>query len=279
VRRVEPPPDVARDVYLLCISNVKEAVLKQRLTDIADEIAAAANEYSGKAAGPNFFEIPTHGAVGAVSAEEMGDVYTSHMTKKSSPGRGIYDRLKAAAKFGRCPLCAQGHVRTLDHYLPKSLYPSLAVTPLNLVPACSDCNKAKMSQAPKSAGEQPLHPYFDNFETRSWLRAEVLENAPVAVRFFIDSPADWGQIGAERLAQHFRTYKLNEMYASYAGEELTNIREVIRLLPSATPETVRDYLGVERAKYEARHLNSWQTALYTATSKSDWFCGGGFAAA
>jgi hypothetical protein len=40
----------------------------------------------------------------------------------------------------------------------KSPLPALAVALLNLVPACSDCNKAKLASVPTSAEEVGLHP-------------------------------------------------------------------------------------------------------------------------
>ena len=73
----------------------------------------------------------------------MVRVYDGRMAAQGSPGRTIYDAIKLASPNGLCPLCGQRVVATLDHYLPKSRYAALAVNPANLIPACSDCNKAK----------------------------------------------------------------------------------------------------------------------------------------
>lgn len=279
MRKINPPTDNVADVYLLCISSVDDPSLKSMLAGIETEIAVAGDDYREHGVAGTFFEIAAHNAVGGVSREQLEDVYTARMARRRAPGRPIYDKLKAAAPFARCPSCGQGHVKTLDHYLPKSLYPALTVTPLNLVPACADCNKAKLDVVPTSAGQQPLHPYFDDVEGARWLYAEVIEGSPPAVRYFINSPGQWGPVRAERLVHHFKTYRLAELYASYSGEELVNIREVAKIMmPTAGVDGVRGYLEIEREKYEARHLNSWQSALYRATSQNDWFWQGGFAA-
>ena len=52
---------------------------------------------------------------------------------------------------------------------PKSHYPALAVVPINLVPACRDCNNAKKTQVPSLPNDIFLHPYYDNVEGEKWL--------------------------------------------------------------------------------------------------------------
>ena len=103
----------------------------------------------------------------------MIKVYTNRMAKEGAPGRPVYNALKLAAR--RCPLCGHRDVSTLDHYLPKTAFPLLCVTPSNLVPACSDCNKVKSDALPATAADQTLHPYFDDADQDAWLKAEVVQ--------------------------------------------------------------------------------------------------------
>ena len=60
-------------------------------------------------------------------------------------GRKYYDKIKAIPKYSKCPFCGVGIVSTLDHYLPKTKYPTYALTPVNLIACCADCNKNKKS--------------------------------------------------------------------------------------------------------------------------------------
>jgi hypothetical protein len=80
-----------------------------------------------------------------VTTEEMSRLYKGHFSRMKSPSRHMYDAIMTSSWKGFCPLCSHRQVTTLDHYLPKSLYPIFAVTPLNLIPSCSDCNKAKLN--------------------------------------------------------------------------------------------------------------------------------------
>ena len=118
-------------------------------------------------------------------------------------------------------MCAQGTVGQLDHYLPISEFSELGLTALNLVPACGDCNKKKLTYIPSSEKEQLIHPYFDEVEER-WLYAEVNETTPPSLRFFVTPPAAWDAIKSDRIRKHFDFFRLNGIYKSQAAEEMLN---------------------------------------------------------
>jgi hypothetical protein len=125
---------------------------------------------------------------GKVSGRKMVTLYTGTFSRKRSKARRIYDEIRASAAGGICPLCGQREVKTLDHYLEKQHHPVFAVTPLNLVPACTDCNKVR-SEFPKDGdSNQTLHPYFDSVDDERWLKAKVDEVDPVIVPFHEDPP-------------------------------------------------------------------------------------------
>jgi hypothetical protein len=207
----------------------------------------------------------------------MEKVYTQRMAKSGAPGREIYDEIFASSPSGRCPLCMQRFVATLDHHLPKAHFPSLAVAPLNLIPACSDCNKAKLDVIPTTAEQVPLHPYYDELGDKSWLNAVVIERRPTALRFVVTRPAGWTNMLSTRVDNHFRSLGLAALFASEAAEELLNIRHQLSILRDAYPaDGVRDELARRAASSAAARPNGWRTAAYRAWFESDWFCNGGF---
>ncbi|WP_371639768.1 HNH endonuclease [Streptomyces virginiae] len=280
--RVDPPNYSASFSFRTCIGKIRDPDLKKRLQEAEAEVVAAAESYAAAA------ELVTlHALVrkdfllGEVTKAEMTAVYKNSMAKKLAPGRFIYDSIKLAAKGGRCPLCGQRTVTTLDHHLPKALYPALSVDPLNLVPACADCNKLKLDKAPGSSGEETLHPYFDNVEDSPWLRAEVVEVSPAAFKFYVDPPGDWSQTLIDRVRLHFKTFGLGELYVSQAADELLNIRYGLNQLFNANPsegsQNVRLHLMEQAESRRQARINSWQTATYAAMAESAWFCAGGFA--
>jgi len=201
VRRVLKPGDVARDVFLLCTTTVRSRAEKARLVSVADIVAEAAAEYEAAATSTTLHLLSEQTDVGGVvTMGEMSKLYDEKMVREDSPGRHIYDRLMVAPMLGLCPLCAQRIVSTLDHHLPKSKYPSLACVSSNLVPTCSDCNRLKRDRRPHNEEDQTIHPYFDDFEDGRWLEAEVVENTPPAVRFYVQPRLGGRQQSAHGLA-------------------------------------------------------------------------------
>lgn len=278
MRTIDKPSDDPKDVYLTCISRVRNPVLKTRLESVADNVEAAAENYDQNAIGGHLYTIAEHNNVtGVVSKLEMETVYTGRMAKVKAPGCSVYDRLKASAHQGICPFCGQRLVTQLDHYLPKANFPVLSVVPCNLVPSCSDCNKSKLNDVPNSEEEQTFHPYYDDVTTEQWLYAEVIEGAAATLRFYVKAPDEWEEVLQVRAQTHFTTFGLGDLYASQAGAVLSDIRyELNKLYEKAGMGTVREHLNQSALSRYDNHINSWQTAMYQALADSEWFCDGGF---
>lgn len=277
--KLDLPQYSAEDTFAACISRVRQPELKSKLVAATHAIQAASDAYVAAAETQSLDKIARIPLVnGTVTTEEMEAVYTGRMAKQSGPGRAIYDDIFAAAK-GRCPLCAHRTVTTLDHHPPKAHYPALAVVPANLVPACSDCNKAKLASVPHVPEDVSIHPYFDDVAGERWLYADVVEVSPATMRFRVQAPAAWDKLLAERVRRHFQGLKLSSLYGSESAEELLNIRHLLMSLQaSGGVDHVRTYLKEHAESCQAGRLNGWRGAAYEAWAESDWFCGGGFAA-
>lgn len=275
--KVDRPAYSAEDTFASCISRVRLPALKARLMAATQAIVDASDAYEVAGDAQALHHIVREPLVnGAVTTAEMDAVYTGRMAKQNGPGRIVYDDIFVAAK-GRCPLCAHRTVTTLDHHLPKALYPALAVVPLNLVPSCSDCNKAKLARIPHAAEDVSLHPYFDDVGNERWLFAEVIEVEPASLRFRAEPPATLDTLLAERLRRHFRGLNLSALYGSEAAEELLNIRYLLSSLQASGGEDfVRAYLEEHAESCLAGRLNGWRGAAYEAWATSGWFCEGGF---
>jgi hypothetical protein len=280
MQKLVKPNDDPESVFLMCISRVRDDNLKTRLTSMSSAIKDYANQFEIAASNTTLHALrPYNNVGGIVTNEEIIAVYTDRMVKRDSPGRDIYDKLLLLPKYGRCPLCGHGVVCTLDHHLPKTKYPTLAVVPTNLVPACRDCNTAKTSAIPITGEEETIHPYFDNIETDLWLYATVIEtedSSPV-LRFFVQPPPSWDNLKIKRVKHHFKVFKLSTLYTSQAGTELTNIRDrLIQLFSAEGIQGVKSHLREEADSRAKGYLNSWQTAMYKALAASDWYCSEGF---
>jgi hypothetical protein len=272
------PTRLVGSVLTTCVSNIADPAAKIAYEETAARLLVAEDQFRFAAQRNSLYQFPASTMVGTRTAKQMGWLYTNKMADPKAPGRGIYDEIRMAAPNGRCPLCGRGAVYTLDHHLPKAHYPDLAITPINLVPACQDCNKNKTSDSPAMAAEETLHPYFDNVEGDIWLHARVIEVAPPAVFFSVVPPTMWSPTLAMRVRNHFKVYRLRPLYASLAAEEISNIRTLLAGPHARSgPQGVREYLASVADSHRVTRRNTWQAAAYSAMAASDWFCVTGFA--
>lgn len=280
MRSLAIPSRDARSTLELCADNVRDKDFAKRLRSVASDVEAAEKKYKVQGTKASLYTIAEATTVaGRVSLEEMKTLYKGTLSRLDSTPRHIYDEIKAAPRNGICPLCGQRVVTTLDHYLAQSKHPALAVTPVNLVPSCADCNKAKLNMQPTSASEQTLHPYFDNVDDRVWLSASVVEGAPPALLFSANPPPEWDDVKRERILTHFRTFGLGSLYTTHAAEELLNIRYTLALIAGrAGADGLRAHLREQAESRQAVAKNSWQSAMYEALGNSEWFCEEGYKA-
>jgi hypothetical protein len=274
MKTLPEPEFTVREILESCADGLQDQDLARRLLGLLPTLEEAEQHYGSLGANARLFEIaPTNDVGGVVSSPEMTTLYKGSLSRQGSRSRRFYDRLKMAAPNDICPLCGQRVVKTLDHYLPKSTHPGYALTPVNLVPACSDCNKGKLDRQPSAVDEQTLHPYFDDVDGDSWLVAEIRESSPPAAVFSVRPHEAWDAVKARRLTVHFRTFGLGELYAAQAGSEMVSIRFALADAAEAKgPDGVHAFLAHQARMRSLAARNSWVAALYTALAESVWFC-------
>jgi len=277
MRYLPRPTITARDALDLCIASIRDEDFNRRLVLAIPTIEAAEASYILHGEQATLYMIAqSDGVAGYVSTADMERVYKRTFVR-SAKTRNIYDTIKKKPENDVCPLCGQRTVSTLDHYLPQSAHPALVVTSVNLVPACSECNKTKLALQAAVAEDQTLHPYFDDLGNERWLYAQVREGEPAALTFEASPPGTWTETLRQRVLTHFKTFGLGPLYASHSAVELNNLRYGLRQMAMRnSPLEIRDHLMRSADSCAAAYPNSWQRATYEALAKSEWFCSGGF---
>jgi hypothetical protein len=267
------PPFAAIDTYAACAQGVRDSDLKARLAGDTWCVAGADARYAQAGAANTTDDLTAADfQMSAVTPAEMRWLYDRRLAGKTTPARATYDWLKQSAPFGRCALCGVRDATTLDHYLPKSTFPSLAVNPVNLMPACAHCNQLKSSRIGTT-----VHAYFDDVSSGAWLAASIVESKPCAVLFDAISPGHWPIALADRVRVHFAVLRLGALYSLQASRTLRGDAVAFRrAFKSDGPKGVRINVNERAASWTDHDPNCWEAAMYTAMSQSDWFCDGGF---
>lgn len=278
MRRIDKPTITVSDVLIDCISNMQDMALKEALTNSIDVMENAETELEEKIRTNTLYRIPHNQEINRIAnATNLKKIYTDRMVKKDNNGRKYYDLLLLSAPKGKCPLCSQRQATTLDHYLPKSFYPLLSVTPINLVPSCKDCNTGKLTDYPTQCNEETLHPYYDDVEGFSWLKMKLIKRNPIIVEFCVNPPQGISNVLKERLEHHLLNFKLNDLYTSHAIEEFENIKQQLtKLYGKGGTLLLKEHLQECFESRESILKNSWQTAFYKGLWEDEEFCNGAF---
>ena len=216
---------------------------------------------------------PDQIVVGTLTKGQLTALYSTHLVKTSGPARLRYDEILVAAN-GKCPLCGGiGHTKTLDHYLPKAVFPAYSVVPTNLVPSCRDCNSGKSSSFPALKGAQTIHPYLDDehFFLEKWTAASVINTKPITVKFEAHPPAGWSATDKNRAISHFAEFGLAERYGIEAAGEIATL-EHLRKTQKWDYENggFKQYL-TEQGNDPAKPINGWKRNLYSALANTAWY--------
>lgn len=267
-------PDMTESYVLdKCISGIGNNELRDRIYEVSTLIINDGQRYKQKAESNELHTLISVNigddelALGRVTKKELTSLYTNYLVGKTKPGRDIYDALMIRVPLSRCPFCGLNHVSTLDHFLPKTKYPSLSVIPTNLVPSCKDCNTGKSSSVAKTGSSQPLHPYFDRepFHTEQWLFARVIDSQPMTVAYEVLPPMGWTPENKSRVEAHFTEFKLYLRYSIEAANELASQEYIFnKYIESLEYDSLFSDLEDRYFAHEKLNINSWQTALYQA---------------
>lgn len=278
MRRLPKPTLSAKAAFEACVQLRQNEVLRKQLLALATSIETAEQQYENAGRASEFWRIvPSTILNGADHKEVMKSLYSGTFARLGTNVRSTYyDVIRGLPEHGLCPICGEGTVSELDHYLPKAHYSVYTVTPVNLIPACKDCNKAKSDAVLKTADEQTLHPYYDDVTGATWLTAATIGNSSI-LEFEVSAPVGWPDVIVKRLKYHLKTFGLYGSYAVLAARRLVTIRWALtQCFSIGGADEVNRYLTTEAASRREVILNSWEIAGYEAWAKSDWFCRGGF---
>lgn len=285
MKRLNMPGFVQAPVFAACLQGVGSLDANARCTAIAEYMNQQEVAYRQLALAGDLHLWNPHPrggdhelALGQVTRGEFKGLYSDHMARSGKPARTYYDQLRMSAPNNICPYCRIGVVETIDHFLPKGRYSSLSVLPLNLVPACRDCNTGKLDGV-ATIDSLSSHPYFENqcVFTDEWLCAQIISDPVLHVAYSAVTPAGWDGETSQRVTSHFRVLDLARRFSVQAAGRLAFYANLVNDIAGAGGDVAAMLRLTNRAELAAHGLNSWQAALAKAVEDDQWFCSEGYA--
>ena len=248
------------DIFEKCVSSYRDEKKVKTLLKCKEMVRRDSILYDKVV--PNELEKFNQSSLpNGIEAKDISDIYTKKFAAEKGPGRKYYNAIKEQAERNICPICGIRMVKTLDHYLPKSKFPTLSVTPSNLIPSCRDCNMEKLDDVSCDPENTPVHLYFDDVPNEAWLQVTVGDN--LEILYYISCPAGLDKGLCKRLEKHLDFYDLHELYSSHANSEIANSIHMWRKsVMQSDPETLKLALMDECESAEINDMNSWKAALY-----------------
>jgi hypothetical protein len=256
VRFVEAPTQRVPEVLPFCFATIRVSDRKDRLETVVDVVIESERVFIGAVNDGRFREL----AGGTFSEEQKEDM--TWLYKNKIVGSEIYDKI-VSLSGGRCPLCNMTRASTLDHTLPKAKFPWLAVTPLNLVAACKDCNTGKNDKV----SEGTLSPYFDAWAvSTNWVEAVIEDPSnPKKLTFRTKRPDEFTGEQYDSVKAFFSEAEMCERYEESATAEYWDFWNGLcdHFIDGGIDELKRELKSRHDGAF-AIHANSWRAATYKA---------------
>ncbi|EOA6544916.1 TPA: HNH endonuclease [Vibrio vulnificus] len=163
-----------------------------------------------------------------------------------------------------CPCCGEpGKPGTLDHYLPRSVYPEFSIVIENLTPMCSVCQNYKGNKVLDEQGHKAyLHPYFDPidlvpirldihppFSSPSGFIASVPKTVPVELRELVERHLR--EVNFVSRFEDFCSHEYSDLLSTLAQDKLDPQRETV-------VQSIERFLN----KANRKDQNFWEAIFY-----------------
>lgn len=163
-----------------------------------------------------------------------------------------------------CPACGEaGQPYTLDHYLPKDLYPEYSVIPVNLFPMCDKCQTCKGVLTTDANGERYfIHPYYDQFASNQLLYI-VFTPPYTSPTMELRIELTLTQPQQELTKRHVEKLEITPRMQHYMKEAYGRLLRLVAAIRD-TQGNVPDHLAT--FKFNARHqsINHWDHIWYSS---------------
>ena len=133
----------------------------------------------------------------------------------------IRNSILALGREDKCVFCSVTAVDSLDHLLPREVYPEFSVLALNLVPACSRCNRIKDRECFRATGNNLMHPYFTEMPAEPLLFVEIrIRQDAITCHYFLRRDTGIDEEAFSTIENLFGILQLAELYGTHSVGEM-----------------------------------------------------------
>lgn len=211
--------------------------------------------------------------------KEMKDTLKGCYTRDKEYEVGIVTSniisMQTSSVQSKCPHCGLSEPDTIDHYLPKDIFPEFSILPINLVPMCGRCNNIKNTDWKINGYRNSIHFYFDTFIDKKFLYCKLEYRSKVNTipipKFYFQKHEEMNDTQFIIAKNHFDTFKLYERYS----------KQIVETISSTYEECIESGLGIDinkrtigariKSKIRRHGVNYWEVCVLEAILDSEEF--------
>lgn len=185
-----------------------------------------------------------------------------------------------------CPYCGIGKPDTLDHYLPKGIFPEFSILGINLIPCCPTCNTKKGEWWLNGSNRAFINIYFDTFIEKKFLCAKIFFNDERSylplIKFYLEQPEDICNDNFSIIKSHFEKLELLDLYQEYCSSDLIDLFEEICLAAKngiSIKQEKETFFDCYINSVKKSGINYWKNVMKIAILDSDEFFDKAYASA
>lgn len=176
--------------------------------------------------------------------------------------------------INECQYCTINSVSSMDHIMPKTLFPEFSVNTQNLFPCCGECNAYKSDIWLINEERQFLNLYLDILPNRRYLFVELeYQNDIIYPRFYIENSNGIDETEFQLISNHYNRLHLCERFSQASHSIISELKSILTSLPRRLnlDETRSFILEVTSREMEYHGANYWKSILQIALSEDEIF--------
>jgi len=267
--KLSPPESSGINLFEKIIEH-KNLERRLRLENIKDVVDTRFQEYHNKLR--TLETVNPLDIFSNVEKEDLKSCYGDNVEFKKQ--EAVIQNMQSVAMQAVCPYCGIGEPVTLDHYLPKGIFPEFSILPINLVPCCDPCNRNKGEKWLENGVRRIVSFYNDDIPEYKFFFVDFIFEGNSIIPL-IDYKLEFIEEGSitETIKMHYRDLDLFNRYDKQINDKLTGL--YMEVIEGA------NYLSIEEQKANLkRRVNSltnrfggnyWEARLYDAAIESNFF--------
>lgn len=170
-----------------------------------------------------------------------------------------------------CPFCGFYPPIEIDHYLPMAEFPEFSFIPINLIPICPKCNKAKSQYWIKNDERLFLNKYFDDVNIDEFLicKPKIIDRDNIIFEYCLNNEKLREIPKGDIIETHYENLNIMTIYQDNSNSILSELDETLCDF-KGNLEKLKEIIGVHYHFSKRKYgINFYKTVIYKTIFETD----------